>query len=239
VEISGGLDGMVKQDILVVDDDISIRKFVRANLVARGYNVLVVANGKEALESFQTKVPDLVILDIMMPLMDGFETCRRIRERSSVPIIMLSAKEDEKDKIRCLELGADDYLPKPFSLTELLWRVKAVLRRLGDSKKEGNLINYHNLDQELVINYDNQQVLLKGKEIELTSTEYRILSYLTMNAGRIIAPEFILEKIWGQKYVNSPRVLWVNICRLRRKLTCGEGHEEIIKTKPGLGYFIK
>jgi DNA-binding response OmpR family regulator len=230
---------MVKQGVLVVDDDISIRKFVRANLVARGFNVEIAANGKEALDSFEIKTPDLVILDIMMPVMDGFETCRRIREKSSVPIIMLSAKDDERDKIRCLEMGADDYLPKPFSLNELLLRVKAILRRVGSLSQEGGLMNYQNQDLGLTINYDNRQVILKGKEIELTSTEFRILSYLTMNAGRIISPEFILEKIWGQNRIDSPRVLWVNMCRLRRKLDCGEDHAEIIKTKPGLGYFVK
>jgi two-component system response regulator MprA len=137
--MSRGWDEMVKQSILVVDDDISIRKFVRANLAARGYNVEMAANGKEALASFQIKTPDLVILDIMMPVMDGFETCRQIREKSSVPIIMLSAKDDERDKVRCLEMGADDYLPKPFSLNELLLRVKAILRRVGSLIPRGRL----------------------------------------------------------------------------------------------------
>jgi DNA-binding response OmpR family regulator len=239
VEIRRGWDEMVKQGILVVDDDVLIRKFVRANLVARGYNVQIAGNGKEALDSFRARTPDLVILDIMMPLMDGFETCRLIREKSGVPIIMLSAREDERDKIRCLELGADDYLLKPFSLNELLWRVKAILRRSGNSNKEGSLMNYHNGDLDLTVNYDSRKVLLKGKEIDLTSTEFKILSYLTMNVGRIISPEFILEKVWGQKQINSHRVLWVNMCRLRRKLACGEDHQEIIKTKPGLGYFVK
>jgi DNA-binding response OmpR family regulator len=230
---------MVKPGVLVVDDDISIRKFIRANLEARGYSVQIASNGKEALEYFHSGKPDLVILDIMMPVMDGFETCRVIREHSNVPIIMLSAKDGEHDKIRCLEMGADDYLPKPFSLNELLWRVKAILRRVGNSRQEGCLTSYQNQDLDLTVNYDNRQVLLKGKEVELTSTEFKILSYLTMNAGRIISPEFILEKVWGQKRKDSPRVLWVNMSRLRRKLAGENSREEIIKTKPGLGYLVK
>lgn len=228
---------MKKPRVLVVDDDTSIRKFVRANLDARDYKVLLAENGVEAINIIEREPLDLIILDIMMPKMDGFEVCRLVREWSKIPIIMLSAKDGESDKLRCLELGADDYLTKPFSLNELLSRIKVIMRRTQFSSN--TLVQSRFNCGNLEIDYNRHTVCLKGQEINLTGTEYKLLTYLAMNAGRVIAPQFILEKVWGQEYINKPRVLWVNISRLRRKLKAFNGAHDYIHTKPGIGYVIR
>lgn len=227
---------MQKPRVLVVDDDPGIRKFVRANLAARDYEVLLAENGIGAIEIFEKESLDLIILDIMMPFLDGYDVCRRIREKSQVPIIMLTAKDSENDKLRCLELGADDYITKPFSLNELLCRIKVLFRRTRDTI-------YSMADSrfncgELEIDYDRRMVFLKGQEVNLSSTEFKILCFLAMNAGRIIAPEYILEKVWGEKYLTKHHLLWVNICRLRSKLDRIHSGGKYIQTRPGLGYMI-
>lgn len=227
---------MYKPVVMVVDDDPSIRKFISANLTARQYDVRVARDGQEALNLFRDGFFDLIILDIMMPGLDGFEVCRQIKENSRVAIIMLSAKDGESDKVRCLELGADDYMTKPFSLNELLLRVKAVLRRV-ESANSIQINSYRKGD--LVVDYSADRVFVKGQEIELTSTEYKLLSYLTMNAGRIVSPQYILEKVWGQSFIDKPRVLWVNLSRLRHKLVSIDPDLDIITTKPGMGYVVK
>lgn len=228
---------MYRPHILVVDDDPSIRKFVSANLLARQYDVKTAKNGLEALQIFSQEKFDLIILDIMMPLMDGFEAARQIKDKSQTAIIMLSAKDGESDKIRCLELGADDYMTKPFSLNELLLRVKVVLRRTQDANNKVVVSKYCKGD--LIVDYNSQRVYVKEREVELTSTEYKLLSYLTLNAGRIVSPRYILEKVWGQDFIDKPRVLWVNLSRLRHKLTTGETENDLIQTKPGMGYVVK
>ena len=228
---------MNKPCILVVDDDTSIRKFIRANLDARNYEVLLATDGVEAMRLFAEHTLDLIVLDIMMPEMDGFQVCRLVREKSKVPIIMLSAKEGEGDKLRCLELGADDYLTKPFYLNELLLRIKAVLRRSQNlnSQVSSPMVTIGDLE----IDYQNHLVYLKGHELNLTITEYKILTFLANNAGRIISPQLIMENVWGADYIGKPRVLWVNLSRLRRKLKEWDINREYIYTKPGLGYIIK
>jgi DNA-binding response OmpR family regulator len=228
---------MYKPRVLVVDDDPSIRKFVSANLTIRQYDVKSACNGLEAVQIFWQGKFDLIILDIMMPEMDGFEVCRRIKEKSNVAIIMLSAKDGETDKIRCLELGADDYLTKPFSLNELLWRVKVVLRRTDETAGHSSVNKYCKGD--LVVDYNSKRVYIKEQEVNLTLTEYKLLCYLTLNAGRIVSPQFILEKVWGQNFVDKPRVLWVNLSRLRHKLVSGDSEIDLIQTKPGMGYVVK
>jgi DNA-binding response OmpR family regulator len=228
---------MYKPSVLVVDDDPSIRKFVSANLTARQYDVKIACNGKEALQVFSQGKYELIILDIMMPEMDGFEVARQIREKSGVAMIMLSAKDGESDKIRCLELGADDYLTKPFSLDELLWRVKVVLRRTQNANSTSTANKYCKGD--LVVDYNSQRVYIKSQEVNLTSTEYKLLSYLTLNAGRVVSPQFILERVWGQSFIDKPRVLWVNLSRLRHKLVSDSSEIDLIQTKPGMGYLVK
>jgi two-component system, OmpR family, KDP operon response regulator KdpE len=227
---------MQKPRILVVDDDPGIRKFVRANLDARDYEVLLAENGMEAITVFKKESVDLVILDIMMPFLDGYEVCRRIRETSKVPIIMLSAKDGENDKLRCLELGADDYLTKPFSLNELLCRIKVIFRRTAENNF--SLPNSRFNCGELEIDYNRHMVFVKGEDANLTDTEYKILSFLSMNAGRIIAPEYILEKVWGGNHLEKHHLLWVNMCRLRNKLSRISAGSNYIQTRPGLGYLM-
>jgi DNA-binding response OmpR family regulator len=228
---------MKQQTILIVDDDPMIRKFIRANLNARNYEVLLAVDGLQAIDILKREFVDLVLLDIMMPQLDGFEVCRRIREWSKVAIVMLSAKDGETDKLRCLEMGADDYLTKPFSLNELLCRIKVVLRRSRKSEYPATSSQFG--DGELEIDFNRQTVLLGGRDVILTATEYKILTYLASNAGRIVAPEHILEKVWGQKFLDKRRLLWVNISRLRRKLNNDKGKTNYIQTRPGMGYFIK
>jgi DNA-binding response OmpR family regulator len=228
---------MTKPKILIVDDDPTIRKFIRANLEARNYDVLLAENGMIALEILRENSVDLILLDIMMPRLDGFEVCRSLREWSKVPIIMLSAKDGESDKLRCLEIGADDYLTKPFSLAELLTRIKVVLRRVQKSQYPTTSKCFG--DGGLEIDFDRQIVSLNGKDIALTITEYKILSFLAANAGRIVAPEFILEKVWGQKYMDQNRLLWVNMSRLRRKINGEKGRNGYIQTRPGMGYYLQ
>jgi two-component system, OmpR family, KDP operon response regulator KdpE len=226
---------MYKPAVLVVDDDPSIRKFIGANLTVRQYNVKIARDGLEALEMFAENQFDLIILDIMMPGLDGFEVCRRIKEKSSVAIMMLSAKDGESDKVRCLELGADDYLTKPFSLNELLLRVKTVLRRTLN----GNNLQLDSFQKgDLVVDYGSDRVYVKGQPVNLTTTEYRLLSYLTSNSGRVISPQYILEKVWGQSFIDKPQVLWVNLSRLRRKLESIDPELDLIQTKPGMGYLV-
>ena len=228
---------MNKPSILVIDDNMMIRKFVKANLVARNYEVLLATNGIEAMAVFEKYKPNLLILDIVMPEMDGFTVCRLVREKSNVPIIMLSAKDDERDKMRCLELGADDYLSKPFSLVELLLRVKVVLRRSQDLFSEALTPAFRLEDLE--INYNQHSVYLKSHELNLTAIEYKILAFLTMNAGRLISTQLILEKVWGEDHIEKKPLLWVNLSRLRRKLKEFDNTRDYIYTKPGMGYMIK
>ena len=227
---------MNKSQILVVDDDPSVRKFVSANLEARNNKVMLAENGVRAMEILVREQPDLIVLDIIMPYIDGFEVCRRVREKSAVPIIMLSAKDGQSDKIRCFELGADDYLSKPFSLKELLTRIKVLLRRIPKSEPTANVGGFSYRDLE--INYIQQRVYLKGREVNLTRTEYKILAYLSMNAGRVIDSQHILEKVWGEKYIDKPCILWVNLSRLRRKLNCGVDDVNYIQTRSGMGYLL-
>jgi DNA-binding response OmpR family regulator len=227
---------MKSSRILIVDDDPSIRKFIRANLEVRDYDVLLAADGESALNILEKDQPDLIILDIMMPKMDGFEVCRRVREWSKIPIIMLSARDGEMDKVRCLDCGADDYLTKPFSLKELLSRIMAVLRRTKIEPGESSVSRFECGDLE--IDFSRHMVMLKGNPVDLTSCEYKILIYLALNAGRIITPNQLLEKVWGEEYFGDFRVLQVNICRLRRKLKDNAKHPNYIQTKPGIGYTI-
>jgi DNA-binding response OmpR family regulator len=227
---------MNKTRILVVDDDPFLRKFVGVNLQARHHEVVFAENGLQALEILGQEHPDLIVLDIMMPYLDGFEVCRRVRENSAVPIIMLSAKDGQTDKLRCLELGADDFLTKPFSLSELLWRVNVLLRRAQKFNSAAGGAGFSCRDLE--IDYVRQRVYLKGQEVELTKTEYNILTFLAMNAGRVINSQFILEKVWGEAYIDKYRMLWVNVSRLRRKLNDISCDVDYIHTRPGRGYLL-
>ncbi len=228
---------MNAQQILVVDDDQAIRKFVKANLEARGYHVLLAVDGDEALTIMENETPDLILLDIMMPKVDGFEVCRRIREWSEIPIVMLSAREGEMDKVRCLDCGADDYMTKPFSLRELFSRIKAVLRRAQDKGNAIVLPKY--CFEDLEVDLTQNKVWLNGEELSLTGTEYKILSFLVSNAGRLITSDQILAKVWGEEYLGDNHLIQVNMARLRKRLQDNGRVSKYIETRPGIGYMLK
>lgn len=228
---------MVKIRILVVDDELSIIKFLRATLTADGYEVLAAMDGAEALQVIERELPDLVLLDIMMPKMDGFTVCRRLREWSPVPIIMLSARGDEKDKVQSLDLGADDYITKPFGTTELLARVRAVLRRTKATASPPTQPTF--TSGVLEISFAQRQVKVAGREIKLTPTEYNLLQELVLNAGKVLTHLHLLQKVWGAEYREEREYLHVFVRRLRAKLEADPPNPRYIMTVPGVGYQFK
>ena len=228
---------MHKTRILVVDDELSIIKLLRAKLTAESYEVLTAMNGAEALQTFETELPDLVILDIMMPKIDGFEVCRRLREWSQVPIIMLSARGDESDKVKCLDLGADDYLTKPFGASELISRVRAVLRRNKASATIPTQPSFASGDLE--INFAQRRVAVAGTELKLTPTEYALLQELVLNAGKVLTHTHLLDKVWGLEYREDTQYLHVFVRRLRAKLEPDPANPKYITTVSGVGYQFK
>jgi len=228
---------MPKQRIVIVDDDPAIVKFVRANLEANNYATAVAINGNEALKAVELEQPDLVLLDIMMPEKDGFEVCRRLREWSTVPIIMLTARGDEVDKVRCLELGADDYISKPFGVNELMARITAVLRRA--SVQRVTAIEPSFTAGELEINFNARRVTVAGKEVKLTPTEYNLLQELTLNAGKVLTHTHLLQKIWGQEYLRENQYLHVYIGHLRNKLEANPAEPKNFIAVSGIGYMFQ
>ncbi|OGN89356.1 MAG: DNA-binding response regulator [Chloroflexi bacterium RBG_13_46_14] len=225
---------MKKTCILVVDDELSIIKLLRANLEAEGCQVLAAINGVEALNVFEKEPTDLVILDITMPEMDGFEVCRRIREWSQIPIIMLSAINNESDKVKCLELGADDYITKPFGKDELSARVKAVIRRseAATSIPVQPSFNSGNLE----INFSQRRVTINGEEVKLTPTEYNLLQTFVLNKGKVLTHTQLLNRVWGPEYRDEREYLYVFIPRLRSKLKDNPENPWYIATVSGIGY---
>jgi two-component system, OmpR family, KDP operon response regulator KdpE len=226
-----------KTTILAADDDPQILRLVTRNLQFDGYEVIAVSDGQAALEQIEAHSPDLVLLDIMMPRMDGFTVTQRVREFSAVPIIILTARGQDQDKIRGLDLGADDYLTKPFSVEELLARVRAVIRRSQFAADAHGLSATTSIG-ELTIDFAQHLVTMRGSEITLTPTEYRILAYLAQNAGRVITQDLLLEHVWGQEYLGESHMLQVNINRLRRKIEDDHTHPRYLLTKTGVGYLL-
>ena len=224
----------MKQRILIVDDELSILRFLRSNLEDRGYTVISATNGEEALHMIEMELPDLIILDVMMPKMDGFEVCRQLREWSQIPIIMLSARGDEKDKVRCLDLGADDYIVKPFGANELIARVSAVLRRTKTASVSPTKSTVTSGD--LVINFAARQVTRAGLEIKLTPTEYALLQELAVNTGKVLTHTHLLNKVWGPEYREEREYLHVFVRRLRSKLEPDPNSPKHIITVSGVGY---
>ncbi len=224
-----------KVSVLVVDDDIRILRMLQRMLELEGYRVLTASNGEAALDVFDEETPDVVLLDIMMPDMDGYTVCRRIREFSQVPIIMVTAKGNDEEKVQGLDAGADDYVTKPFSSNELVARVKAVLRRtkLWDERPEPVFYS-----RDLVIDFARHKVTLGSQEVNLTAIEYRLLSYLVHNAGRVVTPDQILERVWGEEYVGENHLVQVNVARLRQKLGDDARNSRYILTRPGIGYML-
>jgi DNA-binding response OmpR family regulator len=223
-----------RRKILVVDDEERMVRFIRLNLEHDGFIVSEAYNGKQALLSLRDVTPDLIILDIMMPDMDGFEVLEMIREINTVPVIMLTAKGEENDRVRGLELGADDYITKPFSPRELTSRIKAVLRRA-----EGTGTGVHGLleiDDRLKIDFDRHEIWLEGKIVKLRPTEYRLLYHLVQNAGWVISHDQILAKVWGYEYRDEPHYVRLYINYLRQKLEKDPTDPKYILTERGVGY---
>jgi len=224
-----------KISLLVIDDDVRMLRMMQRNLELEGYRVLMASNSEAALDILCEETPDLVLLDILMPVMDGYTLCRHIREFSPVPIIMVTGKDSEEDKVRGLDAGADDYITKPFSARELMARVRAELRRskLWNGRPEPTFLYL-----KLAIDLGRHKVTLAGEEVDLTATELRLISYLVRNAGRVVTPDQILENVWGDGYAGEKHLLRVNIARLRRKLKDDAKDPRYILTKPGIGYMI-
>jgi DNA-binding response OmpR family regulator len=223
--------------ILIVDDEPRIRDFVRMNLELEHYHVEEASNGIEALEKLRDALPDLVVLDVSMPEMDGFEALRHIREVSTVPVIMLTVRQSEADKIRGLDLGADDYLAKPFSPPELLSRIRALLRRslMAPPTRKTRIV----VDQDLIIDFARHEVIVRGEKVVLRPTEYRLLYHLVNNAGRLLTHETLLSKVWGHEYRDESHYLRLYITYLRQKLEKDPAHPRYILTERGLGYRFK
>ena len=220
--------------VLVVDDEKPLRDFVRRNLEVRGYKVLTASNGLEALAIFKNEQLQLVIMDIMMPHMDGLEATRRIRQESHVPIIILTAMGEESDKVRAFDLGADDYLTKPFGVGELLGRVKAVLRRAdwSETPSGGERI----VGGEIEVDLERHRVEVRGKAVEITPTEFNLLAYLMKNAGKVLDHRTILQHVWGTEYGNEAEYLRVYIGKLRQKIETDPLKPQYLHTEHGIGY---
>jgi DNA-binding response OmpR family regulator len=221
--------------VLVVDDDIRMLRMMKRMLELEGFQVTIANNGDMALKSFEKETPDLVLLDIMMPEMDGYTVCQRIREFSQVPIIMVTARGDDKEKVEGLNIGADDYVTKPFSASELAARVRAVLRRTGTKNEPRDSVFHY---KDLIVDFTSRRVMVSNTELKLTSTEYKLLSYISLNAGRVITPDQLLDKVWGEEYMGAPHLLQVNIARLRKKLGDNAKKPVYIFTRPGIGYIM-
>jgi len=223
-----------KKLILVVDDEPRMVRFVRMNLELEGYRITTAANGMEALKAVREELPDLVLLDVMMPEMDGYETLEHIRQTSSVPVIMLTVKAEEEDKVHGLELGADDYVTKPFSPRELASRVKAALRRaeMPAPGQKSTLV----IDDSLSVDFQRREVLVRGERVKLRPTEYRLLYHLVNNAGWVMTHEMLLSKVWGYEYRDDTQLLRLYVTYLRQKIEPDPAHPRYIFNERGVGY---
>jgi two-component system KDP operon response regulator KdpE len=226
---------MEEKRVLVVDDDPALLPLIEYTFAREGYEVLTACDGKEALKEFFAHKPDLVILDIMMPRMDGWETCRRIREVSDVPIVMLTARGQDEDIVRGLEYGADDYLTKPFSIKVLLAHARAVLRRAALPPVEyAEPTTY--ADDFLTIDLKERRITVGGEQVKLTPTEYRLLAYLVQNAGQVLTFTQILQNVWGWEYQDDLDYVRVYVWHLRQKLEQDPKNPKYIQTEIGVGY---
>ena len=224
--------------VLVVDDEKLIVKGIRFSLMQDGLEVDCAYDGEEALEMAKANAYDLILLDVMLPKMDGFEVCQQIREFSNVPIIMLTAKSEDMDKILGLEYGADDYITKPFNILEVKARIKAIMRRMGtkDAKeKENNVISLGDMKMDR----ESRRVFIMNKEVNLTTKEFEVLELLIMNPGKVYSRDSLLQIIWGEDYPGDVRTVDVHIRRLREKIENNPSEPKYVQTKWGLGYFFK
>jgi len=228
---------MRRPRILIADDDLTILRFLKTNLEVRDYETLTAVDGAEVLNIAEREPLDLVILDIMMPGIDGFEVCRLLREWSQVPIIVLSARSDLSDKVKCFNLGADDYITKPFGVSELIARVRAVLRRTQAVSTIPSRASFTTGD--LDFNFVERRVIVSGNEVKLTPIEYSLLQELVLSAGKVLTHAHILNRVWGNEYGEEREYLRVFVQRLRSKLEPDPSHPKYIITVPGVGYQFK
>ena len=228
--------------ILVVDDESSIRQLLNINLSKEGYNIIEAVDGAEAIEIAMKEKPDLILLDVMLPKIDGLSVCKKIKSVMNVPILMVTAKDGELDKILGLELGADDYVTKPFSIRELIARIKANLRKaeisskpdVKNDKKRENVIKVG----ELTLDIDRFEVLVNDKTVDLTLREFEVLKFLAMEPGQVISREVLLEKVWGYEYYGDIRTVDVTVRRIREKIEKDTSNPKILMTKRSVGYYI-
>lgn len=226
-----------KLKILVADDDPQWLRLVLRSLKPEGFALLTARDGRETLELIKAEQPDLVLLDVIMPHIDGFAVCQKVREFSMVPIIIITACGSDSDKIRGLQLGADDYLTKPFNMDELIARVYAVLRRVQFGVLERGCVGpTHATIGDISIDYEQHRVMIRGQEIILTAIEYRLLAYLMRNAGHVLTQDLLLEHIWGREYIGESHMLQVSVNRLRHKIEPDPAHPTYIQTRIGIGY---
>ncbi len=220
--------------ILVVDDEERMVRFIRLNLEHDGFQVIEAFRGAQAIDKLRSGLPDLILLDVMLPDIDGFEVLRMIREISSVPVIMLTAKGEEDDRVRGLELGADDYITKPFSPRELVSRVRAVLRRTESTT--GAIHGLIEVDDRLKLDFDRREVWVDGELVQLRPTEYRLLYHLVQNAGWVVTHDQLLAKVWGYEYRDEPHYVRLYINYLRKKIEKDPANPQYILTERGVGY---
>jgi two-component system KDP operon response regulator KdpE len=221
--------------ILIVDDDAQIRKLVRVNLEGRGYTVEEAMDGEDGIAHLKTSTYDLLILDLVMPGLSGIEVCTWVRERSDVPVIVLSAHDDEEQKVRALDAGADDFVTKPFGYEELLARIRAVRRRIPAAVPAIQPSNQIKVDG-LVVGLDSRRAFVNGNEMHLTRTEFALLAELAQNLDSVITHEELLARVWGPEYRESSHYLHVYLGRIRQKL--GAEHSTLLETVPGIGYIL-
>jgi two-component system, OmpR family, KDP operon response regulator KdpE len=227
---------MRKQLVLVADDDAPILRLVRTKLQADGYGVITAVNGQEAVELFERERPDIVVLDLMMPVMDGYDAMQQIRQSANVPVVILTARSAAPEKIRGLDLGADDYVTKPFNPDELSARIAAVLRRVSGSQPVATqMLDYG----RLTIDLGRRQIMADGHEVELSRTEWELLYQLASNAGRVMLHSELLSRIWGPEFRDETYYLRTWVSRLRAKLEEDREHPQLIKTFPGMGYRLE
>lgn len=238
-------ENLGKKTILIVDDEKTIVDMLVYNLQKEGYNTLEANDGEEAVRIALNEKPDLVLLDIMLPKMDGLAVCKRIRQTLNIPILMISAKDEEIDKILGLELGADDYITKPFSIRELMARVKANLRKAelakvttenekDDNKEDANVITVGDLSLDL----NKFEVKVRGEVMDLTLREFEVIKYLANQPGQVVTREVLLEKVWGYEYYGDIRTVDVTVRRIREKIEKDTSNPKILITKRGVGYYI-
>ena len=227
------------QKILVVDDEKNIVDIIKFNLKREGYDVITAENGREAIEKNEAEKPDLIMLDIMMPEVDGYEACKKIREKYNTPIIMLTARAEELDKVLGLELGADDYVTKPFGVRELMARVKANLRKRAPVVEEKPALPENSLVfGKLVIDLDMFEIKKGGEKIDLTLREFELLKFLASEKGQVFSREALMEKVWGYDYYGDVRTVDVTVRRLREKIEDDSAKPVYVLTKRGVGYYF-